>query len=123
MSAVDTHLLSMAKLCFSVLNKWHLDKLTTHILALALAVDDFDSDTHDIREDLRLDAKNITKYYHELGCAIAGPTEAEMAAIGIKKAEGPGHRIAKLRLPLVFPRMRVPTSGRKKRIEKKARLH
>lgn len=87
----------------------------THICALALTLDNFTTDTHDIREDLKLEVKNIQSYFQELGCAVDTPTEVERGKLKITKAEGVGHRIARLRLPLVFPKMRVPKAGKKKR--------
>lgn len=92
-----------------------MDNLITHICALALTMDHFETDTHDIREDLKLEGMRIQKYYQELGCAVAPPTEIERRKLKITKAEGVAHRIARLRLPLVFPKMRVPISGKKKR--------
>lgn len=41
----------------SDLNKWHLDNLMTHMAAISLYIDDWRSDTHDLREDLRLENK------------------------------------------------------------------
>ncbi len=99
----------------SQLNKWHIDNLTTHILALALAFDDCTSDTHDIQNDLRLEVKDVSKYHAELGAVIAAPTETERGVLGISKAEAANHRIARLRLPLMFPKMRVPVGRGKKR--------
>lgn len=98
----------------SIVNKWHHDNLTTHILALTLVLDNFVTDSHDIREDLKLETKDISKYYAELGCTVALPTEGERVALNLKKVEAGTHRLAKLRLPLVFPKMRVP-AARKKR--------
>ncbi|KAK4693686.1 DNA-directed RNA polymerase I subunit RPA49, partial [Lecanoromycetidae sp. Uapishka_2] len=96
------------------LNKWHTDNLITHILALAITFDRCTSDTHDIQNDLRLETKGVGKYYAELGCVIAPPTEIERTRLNISKAEAGNHRIARLKLPLVFRKMRVPV-GRKKR--------
>ena len=98
-----------------VLNKWHFDNLITHILALTLTLDNYATDIHDVLKDLKFEAKTLSKYYLELGCSVALPTENERAALGIAKAEVRGHRIARLRLPLVFPKMRIPAGGRKKR--------
>ena len=98
----------------SVVNKWYHDNLITHILALTLVLDNFVTDSHDIREDLKLETKHISKYYAELGCTVALPTEAERVATNLKKVEAGMHRLAKLRLPLVFPKIRVP-AARKKR--------
>ena len=39
------------------LNKWAIDKIITHICALALAIDNCEVDMHDLREDLKLDNK------------------------------------------------------------------
>ncbi|CAD6563762.1 MAG: DNA-directed RNA polymerase I subunit rpa49 [Alectoria sarmentosa] len=97
------------------LNKWHLENLIIHICALTLTLDNFTTDTHDIREDLKLDSKDVQKYFQELGCAIALPTEIERGKLKMTKAERVGHRIARLRLPLVFPKMRVPMAGKKKK--------
>ena len=96
------------------LNKWHTDRFITHVLALAIVFDSCTMDTHDIQNDLRLETKDVSKYYAELGCTTAAPTEIERTKLGISKAEGSNHRIARLRLPLVFPKMRAPV-GRKKR--------
>lgn len=97
------------------LNKWHFDNLITHVLALTLTIDNYATDSHDILQDLKLEAKDLAKYYLELGCGVALPTENERTALGLVKAEAATHRIARLRLPLVFPKMRVPAAGRKKR--------
>ncbi|QDS69982.1 hypothetical protein FKW77_003061 [Venturia effusa] len=99
----------------SELPKWHLDKLILHICALTLHIDDFATDTHNIREDLRLEPQQMNQYYMELGCKVAPPSERERAKFGLKsKAEGQGHSVAKLLIPLVWPKQRV-ISQRKKR--------
>lgn len=36
------------------MSKWHVDNLITHLCALSLIVDNFTTDTHDLREDLGL---------------------------------------------------------------------
>lgn len=43
------------------LTKWHVDKLRAHCCALSLIVDDFESDTHDLREDLGLTTKEYVR--------------------------------------------------------------
>ena len=97
-----------------LVNKWCHDNLITHILALTLVLDNFVTDSHDIREDVKLETKDVPKYYGELGCTVALPSEAERAVLKLKKVEATTHRLAKLRLPLVFPKMRLP-AARKKR--------
>ena len=90
----------------SELTKWHVDKLITHTAALALFVDNFETDVYDLREDLRLDSKQIHQYYRELGCKVSGPTEKERERLKISKAEATQHHIAKLKIPLDFPKQR-----------------
>lgn len=82
--------------------------MMTNICALALHVDNFEVDTHDLREDLRLEAPRMNQYFHELGCRVNAPTQKEMESLKITKAEAAQHRIAKLRFPLDFPKERVP---------------
>ena len=113
------------------MNKWAVDNLITHVCALALAVDDFEVDTYQLREDLRLENKEsvtpsildicfrdcvlerlmagrITQYFRELGCKVTPMSGAEIARLKLTKAEGKGHKVAKLALPLDFPKVRVP---------------
>ncbi len=92
-----------------ILNSWHLDNLITHICALAITVDPekFMTDVYDIREDLKLDNKKVRMYFKEIGCRIAAPTEGERTRWRLGKTETASHQVAKLRLPLEFPKMRV----------------
>ena len=93
------------------LPKWHLERLYTHICALALYIDGFVTDTRDLREDLKLEQKEIMQYFRELGCKVAPPTEKEREARKLKKVEASMVKIAKLKLPLDFPKVRM---GRKR---------
>ncbi|KAG6993867.1 hypothetical protein G7Y79_00050g086040 [Physcia stellaris] len=91
------------------LNKWHANLLLTHVLAIALVIDNFNIDTHDIREDLRLDHKEVSTLFAELGAPLTPPTEAELKKLKLSKtdAKKSGHHIARLKLPLKFPKMRI----------------
>jgi DNA-directed RNA polymerase I subunit RPA49 len=94
------------------LPKFYLERLYTHICALALYIDRFVTDTKDLREDLKLEQKEIVQYFRELGCKISAPTEKEREARKIKtKAEASLMKIAKLKLPLEFPK---PRAGRRR---------
>lgn len=98
------------------LSRWQLDNLMTHICALCVTVDPegFMTDMYDVREDLKLENKDVRKYFKEIGCRVVAPTESEMARWGLKKVEAASHQVAKLRLPLEFPKMRVlQTKGRR----------
>jgi len=55
----------------------------------------------------------MTQYAHELGCKVLALTESERSKMGLNKTEAAAHRMAKLRLPLEFPKSRVPKAGRR----------
>ncbi|KAG9830789.1 RNA polymerase I associated factor, A49-like protein, partial [Aureobasidium melanogenum] len=90
------------------LNKWHMDNLVTHMAAIALFIDGYKLDTHDLREDLRLENKQMSQYFMELGCKVNNPTEKEQADFKIpNKAVAAQRRVAKLKIPLDFPKVRM----------------
>lgn len=93
----------------SFMTTWHVDKLCLHILTLTLIIDDFSTDVSDIRDDLRLDARRVSQLFSELGCKLSSPTEADRLGRlgGISKKEADSHKMAKLKLPLQFPKQRV----------------
>ncbi|KAL8771552.1 MAG: hypothetical protein Q9209_002994 [Squamulea sp. 1 TL-2023] len=99
-----------------ILNSWHHDNLLTHICALCITVDpeNFKTDVYDIKEDLKLDTKNVRKYFKEIGCRITAPTETERGRWSLGKAEAASRLVAKLRLPLEFPKMRIIQAKRRK---------
>ncbi|KAF2676761.1 DNA-directed RNA polymeras-like protein I 49 kDa polypeptide [Lentithecium fluviatile CBS 122367] len=84
--------------------RWNTDNLMTHICAAALIVDGFEVDVNDLRNDLKLENKEIKQYFHELGCRVTPPTETDRAKLKITKAESASHNVAKLKLPLQFPK-------------------
>ena len=72
-------------------------------------------DTHDIREDLKLEGTGVQKYFKELGCTVDVLNDTERGKLKITKAEATSHRRARLKLPLVFPKMKVQKTGKRKR--------
>ncbi|KAK5166075.1 DNA-directed RNA polymerase I subunit rpa49 [Saxophila tyrrhenica] len=88
------------------LTKWHMQRLYTHMCALSLYVDGWTADTSNLRDDLKMDAKEMAQYFRELGCRIAAPTEGERERWGIKKGQERSVKVAKLKLPLDFPKAR-----------------
>ncbi|KAL1296512.1 hypothetical protein AAFC00_000021 [Neodothiora populina] len=97
------------------LNKWHLDNITTHMAAVSLYIDNWRTDTFDLREDLRLENKQMSQYFLELGCRVAAPTEREQTELKMpsgSKAIVATRRVAKLKLPLEFPKTRNPPRRR-----------
>jgi DNA-directed RNA polymerase I subunit RPA49 len=101
-SQIDTNNLTST----SNLTKWHVDRLILHICTLALITDNFAVDTYLIREDLRLESRQVSLYFSELGARIGNPTEGERLGKlgGIPKTEASIHKMAKLKLPLEFPK-------------------
>ncbi|KAJ5345191.1 hypothetical protein N7541_007684 [Penicillium brevicompactum] len=71
------------------------------------------TDPSDLRDDLRLDPTAIHQFFRELGCRIDKPRESEFAKWNIKggKAEANARRVARLRIPVEFPK--VSRGGRK----------
>ncbi|KAL1650620.1 DNA-directed RNA polymerase I subunit rpa49 [Didymella pomorum] len=93
--------------------RWNVDNLMTHVAAAALIVDDFEVDVNDLREDLKIENKEIKQYFHELGCRVGPPTQTDMTKFKLTKADSNNHHVAKLRLPLAFPRVNIPTKKRR----------
>lgn len=71
------------------------------------------TDPSDLRDDLRVDSSTIQQYFRELGCRIDRPKDSEFGKWNIKggKAEAHARRIARLRIPVEFPK--VSRGGRK----------
>ncbi|KAI7187286.1 RNA polymerase I associated factor, A49-like protein [Hortaea werneckii] len=93
------------------LPKWHQDNLYTHMAALTLYVDGWTTNTTDLKEDLRIDNRQITQYFNELGCRVGPLTEKERERLGVPKAVAGSMRMARLKLPLDFPK---PRAGRRR---------
>lgn len=94
------------------LPKWHQDFLYTHICALALYVDGWRTETSMLKDDLKMETRQVSQYMMELGAKIGPVTEKEREAMGLKsKAQAANVRVARLKLPLEFPKPRV---GRKR---------
>lgn len=85
-----------------VMRKTHVDLLMTHICVFAMLIDNFEVNTADLREDLKLgEQRQMNQYFMEIG-----------ARIKQTKKEGLTDYVAQLTLPLQFPQMRV-VRGRK----------
>ncbi|KAF4123166.1 hypothetical protein GMORB2_6714 [Geosmithia morbida] len=80
-----------------VMRKFHVDTLMTHCCAFACIVDNYEVDTQNLRDDLRVDQKTINQYFHEIGGRVKPVSN---------KAEGRTVHVAKLALPLDFPKQR-----------------
>ncbi|KAF9877371.1 A49-like RNA polymerase I associated factor [Colletotrichum karsti] len=78
--------------------KFHKDLVITHACAIASIIDNFEVDTAALREDLRLEQKDINNYFSEIGGRVVQSSSKE-------KGKPPRH-IGKLALPLQFPKLR-----------------
>lgn len=80
-----------------IMRKFHIDLLITHCCAFACIVDNFEVDTANLRDDLQLQQSQMTQYFHEIGARVKPVSN---------KAEGKMTHVAKLILPLEFPKQR-----------------
>ncbi|OJD16316.1 hypothetical protein AJ78_03528 [Emergomyces pasteurianus Ep9510] len=104
----------------SFLSKSDITFLHTTICALSLhippetgfAANELATDPADLRDDLSLEYQTIQQYFRELGCKVEKPRESEFARWGVRsKVEAGARRIAKLRVPVEFPK--VSRGGRR----------
>ncbi|OAR01625.1 hypothetical protein LLEC1_03288 [Akanthomyces lecanii] len=86
------------------MRKFHIDLLTTHLCVFACIADNFEVDTQDLRYDLHLDDKSMNQYFREIGARVKPVA---------RKAEGVMTSIARLILPLEFPKQRHIAPRRK----------
>ena len=94
------------------LSRQQVDLLQSHILALALVIDNCETDMHDLRDDLRTDNLRMVTLAKELGARVGAVTEKERTRMGWTKAEAGDRKVARLRLPLEFPTVRRGRRGR-----------
>jgi DNA-directed RNA polymerase I subunit RPA49 len=90
----------------TMMSKFKADLLITHLCAIACVVENYDVDTWDLKEDLKLDVAGITQYFKEIGAKVTGFTETMRRQMGLEKAAAAQRRIARLKIPLEFPTAR-----------------
>lgn len=95
------------------LTQWHVDLMRTTVAALTLIVDGFETDTHNVREDLQLKAPEMNKYYAEIGAKVKAPTDSQRSKLKLSQKEASVHGIATLKIPLEFPKPRAIPSRRR----------
>ncbi|KAL2854700.1 A49-like RNA polymerase I associated factor-domain-containing protein [Aspergillus pseudodeflectus] len=71
------------------------------------------TDPSDLRDDLQLENNEILHYFRELGCRVDKPRETEFEKWNVRggKSEAATRRIARLRIPVEFPK--VSRGGRR----------
>ncbi|KAI9716300.1 MAG: DNA-directed RNA polymerase I subunit rpa49 [Chrysothrix sp. TS-e1954] len=90
------------------MTSFHTHLLISTVLALSLVVDGNLSDTHDLLiNDLNLSTRDVGRYSAEIGAKLSKPTPKMQEKMKIKTAQALEHRMARIVLPLEFPRERV----------------
>jgi DNA-directed RNA polymerase I subunit RPA49 len=84
-----------------VMRKTHVDLLMTHCCVFASIIDNFEVNTLDLKEDLKLEQKQMAQYFMEIGARMTQ-----------SKKGGRIDHIARLALPLQFPKVRQARSKR-----------
>ncbi|KAL2753314.1 hypothetical protein ACRALDRAFT_1083033 [Sodiomyces alcalophilus JCM 7366] len=87
------------------MRKFHIDLLMTHCCLLTCLLDNFETEPQDLREDLRVDQKTINQYFQEIGARILQRK---------RPGETKSRSIAKLALPLRFPKQSMGMAKRRR---------
>jgi DNA-directed RNA polymerase I subunit RPA49 len=93
------------------MSKYQGDLLITHLCAMACLVDNFEVDMWELQDDLKLETKPMSQYFNEIGAKITALGETERKKLNLTKAASTQRRVAKLKLPLEFPKV---SFGRKR---------
>ncbi|KUJ19884.1 RNA polymerase I associated factor, A49-like protein [Mollisia scopiformis] len=88
-----------------LMSKYKSDLLITHLCAMACLVDNFEVDMWDLKEDLKLEMKPMAQYFNEIGARNGALGVAEKQRLGLDKAAAAQRKVAKLKLPLDFPKV------------------
>ncbi|KAK2628475.1 hypothetical protein QTJ16_001578 [Diplocarpon rosae] len=89
----------------SKISKFKSDLMVTHLCALACLVDNYEVDMFPLQEDLGMETKQMVQYFMEIGAKIGVLGEPERRRQGLEKAAAAQRRVAKLKLPLEFPKV------------------
>lgn len=94
-----------------VMSRYQGDLLITHVCALACVVDHYEVAVFELQEELKLEGKDMAKYFREIGAKVAPLSDAQRKAMKLDKAVAAQRQVARLKLPLEFPKISM---GRKK---------
>ena len=94
------------------MSKFKVDFMITHLCAMACVVDNYEVNMWDLKEDLKLETSKMAQYFHEIGAKIRTLPEAEKKRLNLDKAQASQHKVAKLKLPLDFPKVPVGRRAR-----------
>lgn len=94
------------------ISRFQGDLLITHACALALVLDNFETDVYMFKEELKLEMKPMQQYFREVGATITAMPEAKRLARGLEKPAAAQHKFAKLKIPLKFPEINFASRRR-----------
>jgi len=89
----------------AMMSKYQHDLVITHLCAMACIVDNYEVDTWDLKEDLKLETKSMSQYFNEIGAKIVALGKPEARKKNLEPAVAAQHKVAKLKLPLEFPKV------------------
>jgi DNA-directed RNA polymerase I subunit RPA49 len=93
-----------------LMNKAKSDSLIMYLCALACIVDNAVVDIWDLKEDLKLETKEMSQYFTEVGAKISALGDAERKRLGLEKAAAAQRKVAKIKCPVEYPKV---SAGRK----------
>ncbi|KAH8683358.1 RNA polymerase I associated factor, A49-like protein [Tricladium varicosporioides] len=96
------------------MSKFKADLLITHLCAMACLVENYEVDLWDLKEDLKMETRDLEKYFREIGAKITALGAAEAKRIGMDRAAAAQHKVAKLKLPLSFPQVSVGRANKRR---------
>jgi DNA-directed RNA polymerase I subunit RPA49 len=95
-----------------LMNKAKSDSLIMYLCALACIVDNAIVNIWDLKEDLKLETKEMMQYFTEVGAKISALSDVERKRLGLEKAAAAQRKVAKIKCPLEYPKV---SGGRKNR--------
>ncbi|KAG9245310.1 RNA polymerase I associated factor, A49-like protein [Calycina marina] len=106
--AIAENVLESVKKRFSTsgeIDPFHVDLLITHMAALACLIDNYEVDMWDLRHDLDLETRKMQQYFQEIGARMRAMPEVMRKALDLEKSAAAQRKVAKLLLPLEFPKV------------------
>lgn len=101
------------------------DKVVCYLFVLCLTIDNYTTDINQLAQDLQIKPNKYvswtqykltiraTELFKTVGCKIVGLTESEREHRGITKSEAKTYKLAKLKCPPEFPKVRRPKAKRR----------
>jgi len=91
------------------------DKIVCYLFVLCLMLDNFILDITLMAQDLQIKPPKATELFKTIGCKIIPLPESEREKRGITKSEAKQIKLARLKCPPEFPRVRRPTIKQRRR--------